>query len=124
MATQRSIPAGRGATIEPLWNPKGRAIYKPHRRTSNAFSPRLAARTKKRAARGLHDALDPATAPPAGPASAVVNPQPLLEIIRRVRRMTKVKQVVGAMALAVIPRDGAAELDGLGQHRANRAEQT
>src|SRR6266542_3309879 len=85
---------------------------------------RLTFGTKKRAARGLNDALDPKTAPPAGPASAVVNTQPLLVIIRRFRRTAKVKQVVEARVTAVIQRDGAAELDGLGQHRANRAEQT
>src|SRR6266446_6452470 len=74
------------STIELLWNPNGRAIYKPLFAASNRFcraqtcwrSRSLAVRAKKRAARPLHDAFDGRAATRTRPPFPVVNPQSLL----------------------------------------------
>src|SRR6185436_9375428 len=95
------------STIELLWNSKGRAIYWPAIAASIAFTPdgaALASWTIKRAASGLHDALDRTAATSARLTGAIVNSQPLLIIIRRVRRTAKVKQAVAILVLAMIQR--------------------
>ena len=79
----------------------------------------LAARAIKRAAPGLPDALYQAAAIRAGSPRAIINPQPLLVIIRCARRPAEIKKPVRP-APAKIQRHGAAAFDGFGQHFTNR----
>src|SRR5260221_224092 len=69
------------STIELLWMPTGGALYKAFFSASTDNLPHsnvLAMRTIKRAARGLHQALDRRPAFHTGPPPAVVNQEPLL----------------------------------------------
>src|ERR1035438_8795918 len=116
--TTSRLTAAR-STIELLWNPKGNDFTSRCTARQTDSSRRLAARAIKCAPRGLPDALDQAAAIRTRPPGTVINPQPLLVIIRGARRPAKIKQSVRPTP-AKIQRHGAAAFDGFGQNLANR----
>ena len=73
----------------------------------------LALGTKEGAAGGLHDPFDRTSTLSAWFAGAIVNAQPFLIKIWRVRRAAKIEKTIVFAFAGIIQRDGAAALNGI-----------
>src|SRR6185437_5326765 len=115
------------STIELLWIPNGRSIYKPLLAPSTVDfrdSVPLAARTIERAPRSLDDAFDGRLTDPAGTTLPVINLQPLFIKIWRAPGVPVIKHTAIICSPGPVERHRAAEFHGLDQHLANAAPET